>query len=683
MVDLPVEAQQEFERMAAAKSSQGSFSPELLAELEGMKQRKMAKAQGSSLLDKLGSFITGTAGGILSAGAKTALGAASLLPETAGPGLFGEGINRLSKSGETPQQAMKADLQPIIDAFNKQYGSNPVAQGFSSAVEAIPYAAGPGEVELPEALAKLASKMPRGLQSLTKAATGTLKAAPINAGYGALSYNPDETTPEKALQGALVGTAIKGAFSGAEGLVKGVSNSGKQILDALKILKEEKVPVTASDVLGPDSILENFQKNFLTNFIGSGQSTKFKRAIKAVKGKAGGVLNKLLGGEDIDFVLDNVIDRIKGRFKDDSKKSGELYDLVEEHIDKNNIPYDDPLTRQVAKDELAKLNEGAAQEGPLLENTQLRQILTKLAHEPENLNALGDRKLSKEEATRMLTGEGALPKQGKKYKPSKFAKSKIYTLMQEEKDPYTRGVYNRLYKARKADLKNIAENSGDEKLKGLMGDADKFFKEDMAKYRHKSVKPFLYDIKTPQDAFRTFVKSSVTENPKFLENFTKLLDPTDKSRIAGYMLKDAINKEDGTIKAGRWQTIWDNIGNRTKDMLFNPEDRKEIDRISKLAKLSKTAREALETPNTGVTATRGGATLASAAMISNALKDIATGNFKGAVSWGLPFVAAPVAQEVINNPAFLKIIALLKDAQERGLMKNSGAGALTNQIVGQ
>lgn len=640
MIDLPLEAQQEFEALKTRKSGQNQVPDAVLAELQGIKQRKMVKNKGflnSKPVQSFDRFGGAIGEGFQSAVAKSILGAVSNLPDS------------------KEKQRINDFWQPFINTFNQDYGDNSAAQGFSGALEALPYAAGATETELPAGIANLASKAPRGLQTLTKMATGTLKTAPINAAYGALSYNPDKSTPEKALQGALVGTAFKGALSGLTGIASSASNTSKMMLDALKTLKEEGVPVTASDVLGPGSILENFQKNVLPSFIGSGQATKFKNIINKVKGKGGDVINKLLGGEDMDFVLDNVIGRIKGRFKNDSQKSRDLYSLGEKHIEENNIPYNDPITQETAKKELNQLNEGVAQEGDLLENEKLSKVLTSLSKARDS----------------------------KQFKYSKFGKSKLYNLMDEETDPYARGVYGRLYDARKADLKNIAANSGDKKLQGLLDDADKFFNENMSKYRDEDVKPFLYDAKTPHEAFRTFVKSSVTENPQFLEKFTKLLEPEDKSRIAAHMFKRSINPTDGTVNAGTFNTTWNSIGKRTKDLLFNPEDRKDIEKVSQLANLSKTARGAAETPNTGVTALRGLSSLASITSGGHALTSLMTGNLHGALASGLPFIAAPIAQEVINNPAFLKAVALLKQAEEKGLLKKTGAPALTNIAVRQ
>lgn len=672
MINLPAEALAEIQRAKASSGANNSameLPPEVLAEIQGYKQQKMVKNKGflnSKPVQSFDRFGGAIGEGFQSAVAKTILGAISALPDS------------------KEKQRINDFWQPFINTFNQDYGDNSAAQGFSGALEALPYAAGVAETELPAGIANLASKAPRGLQTLAKMATGTLKTAPINAAYGALSYNPDKSTPEKALQGALVGTALKGAVSGLTGIASSASNTSQMILEALRTLKAEGVPVTASDVLGPGSILENFQKNVLPSFIGSGQATKFKNIINKVKGKGGDVINKLLGGEDIDHVLDNVISRVKTRFGKDSDESARLYGLVEEHINKNNIPYDDPITQNVAREELQKLDKNVAQEGPLLKNNELREHLAFFAKEPEklDLNNLGDRRLTKEEAQKMLTGESALPRPGKEYTPSKVGKGKFYQLMQKEEDPHTRGVYYKLYKARKKDLRNIAEGSNDKRLKGLIEGADKFFKEDMAKYREKAVKPFLYDKKTPHDAFRTFVRSSVTENPQFLEKFTKLLEPEDKSRLAAYMFRDSINP-DRTVNPGTFESTWNRIGNRTKNLLFNSEDRNAIQRIADLSKLSKTARGALDTPNTGVTALRGISSLASIASGGNALTSLMTGNLHGAMASGLPFIAAPIAQEVINNPAFLKAVALLKQAEEKGLLKKTGAPALTNIAVRQ
>lgn len=541
-----------------------------------------------------------------------------------------------------------------------------------------------------EGAIKILEKIPSGATS--KTIKNILKSAPGTAAVSAISADDDESISSSIEKGGAIQAGISAAFPIAGKIYeKGVSKipklissrySPSKILENLEKFKTKKVigggevPVTGGEIMGSDT-LKKYQSNVSPYIPFSGQASKFAKINNKLKQSATRIYQHFLGGNDEDYLLDDVMKNIKKSYFDAVSRSGENYHKLDAYLEKNGLFMDFKNLRSVAAELLKEYNDATRFHGAALGNSDIHNILSSYADLPEKMtesieknptlteavNSIVNLLTERSKPVTNLIGEDGLPKGvGKNMqevglnepiKYSKIAKNELNKMGDAEESAYRKRIYKSLSGALDKDIKNVTEkNSG---AKKLADKADAFYREHLAKFYDPEVTQFTIGDSHPTQIFSAFIKMGKNENPTKMEKFVNLLTKDDKKAVIAAAMKN-LKDIDGDINPYKLARFYKSLGGRTKKALLSGKENEALQLLEDRASLSQSAEKQMLDPATGNSMlTPEGMKMVKTLLGAGAAGSVA--HFLGAIKLSSILTANRAATYALNNPSVIKHIA--------------------------
>lgn len=169
----------------------------------------------------------------------------------------------------------------------------------------------------------------------------------------------------------------------------------------------------------------------------------------------------------------------------------------------------------------------------------------------------------------------------------------------ESRDRAVGGLYSRVSKEIRDDIRNQINQKGSTELKDAYKKAEKNYKNSFANYLDKNIYPYVSDTKDAESIIRQIVKPGKL-NDKFrsIEKLNKILPADQKGMLGQAYLQSAINKY-GDFDVKELSARLRALGPRQFRNLFTPEQQSAVKDFDKFSRMNSEALNRLFNPHTG------------------------------------------------------------------------------------
>lgn len=456
---------------------------------------------------------------------------------------------------KTQQQFGDANIRSpeLQAAYPKTSG---VGQFGGEMIATAPYSAlgttARGAMSLPKFLAKATAK--------NAALTGAL--APIvqpDASIGKSEANTFSNPLTLAALGA--GPALTGGKAGLDQLRKLISEKGgvatpEEVTRTMQAAGETKVPLGNAI----DSVpLKGLQSTVLPYVPFSGMAEAQQMAGKSLSNRLDDVLKNL---KPSDTETTSTASKIKSglidTYKQNRKDNKALYTNFAKSADDAGIRANTDNYKNVAQNRLNQISENET------ENPELA-----------NLTSEKDLKPFLQDILKTDT---------KSFKGSALATAKLNEAISGAKDKgdaYQIGMFNELKRALDQDIETSATNSGHPEIQQKFIDAKQHYANNVAPFEEDELYPYISGKKGSDTLLQTFVKTGQWDRPELLNKIVSKVSDPERKAIAHEYLTKSLRDVGGNTKvdADKVLTAYSRLGDRSKDTLFNADEKQKLDDI--------------------------------------------------------------------------------------------------------
>ena len=195
-------------------------------------------------------------------------------------------------------------------------------------------------------------------------------------------------------------------------------------------------------------------------------------------------------------------------------------------------------------------------------------------------------------------------------------------------DRATGGLYSRISKEIRDDVRGQISKKGSPELKKAYEEAEKNYKDSFAHYLDKEIYPYTGGDKDTESLVRAIIKpSKVNDRYRAIQKINKILPEGKRGLLGDALLQSAVDKH-GNFSINELNKILRGLGRRQYNQLFSPEKKVSIKDYEVFTGMNKEALQRMFNPKTGA---RGVSTLEKAL---GELKDIGMGGLGYAVGGG-------------------------------------------------
>ena len=370
--------------------------------------------------------------------------------------------------------------------------------------------------------------------------------------------------------------------------------SAQQLSENLRAASGTNTPL--GDVISSPRLKQRFE-NEIAPVIGSKADELYGQIENQVRGKGERALRNLetpgARNTDVNFLTESLLKAEKGKSKDiKNRLYGDLSRIAQEEGFQAKTP---------TFSALAKKNTGIIEDSELLKhNDQFRAAYKKMAPLKKTFS-------SKNSA--ILNKEGRPAATYHKYPTISEVKivanqlSKEGEKMLRSNDPTKEHLgrkYQELARAARDDIKNGIERNGSERLKQSLENADKFYREDYARFRQEDIHNLIGKGKSGQKIIKDIIQPG--KETDIFETAKRVKDilPANQKDLLGYgYLKGAINKK-GELNPRALNKRIENLGNRQFNELYGRDmTRQELLDFQNLVRMNSEALNRMHNPKTG------------------------------------------------------------------------------------
>lgn len=333
----------------------------------------------------------------------------------------------------------------------------------------------------------------------------------------------------------------------------------------------------------------------------------------------------------------------------------------------------------------SQLNQAAAKEGVITDRSNLRKVARDMQndiHADRDLAHVTDAKL-KTLIDQLAEGKTLEEMQGKhagdrvqkadqfSLKKTDFLRAELGDRAAEAFDKGNTGLglfYKRLREAAEKDIKQSIEKSGSSELKGLRDDAFKYYKDHFLEFEDPNIRKFTFGNGDSDLLVSHFLrKSTQNDRSNLLEKLTSKLTPEQKDLVSHRYFSEAM--QEGELNPMKFKTLYKKLGERQKETLFSPAQRKELSNYTSLVQKNTEPLTIMFNPKTGARNTGALPWLTSASGLGAALM---TGEpLTGLAVAGAPIVVGrPLTKYLTSEARRQKIVENIIKSRQKAPPKN-------------
>lgn len=523
-----------------------------------------------------------------------------------------KGIEKLfNKPGFADQAVL--DNSRLDEEFKQKYDNSLGSRAIAGAAEIAPLVAGGYRLALNTAplwLTKAAQTSPKAMQLLAK--WGGI--AGKNAAFGGItniaSYDPSEekSRTDKFKEGALLsGILGTGTVAGASalskafqpGLLSRIIKPGASKEQIEKNIEDlEGYPSGLGDVI-QNPKLKRFQENVLASVPFSGVQRSQMKTAEKIKSETDGILENLKPAKIEEDSNKQLYDNLMDAFDTTRNQKNALY--TERNAYADNLKGFKAVGTNLYE-EIKKLeNSLAKNEFEALVPADVRAEINKLSKigKQEKYFDIGKDKTLIEK-TRTVAPSGTMQE-------ISLAKGTLNDAWLDAKisgNTSKARVLNNLRGAIKKDIDQSITKFGDDKLKSMHNEAEKFYKEDFAPFEEPEIAKFVYKGADPDTLLSSFIKTGVNDRGNLSNKLINKLLPEDK-KLPGYSYLSRGVDDSGTkvipeANPTKVVQLYNKLGEKQQKSLFpDAADRSALNRLTNAVKLNQEALNLMFNPKTG------------------------------------------------------------------------------------
>ena len=375
----------------------------------------------------------------------------------------------------------------------------------------------------------------RGLSGLAKRA----------AAAGAYGAGQDQNP----ITAALMGMAGEGLTRGAQralrpgNLLPSTQLTPEQLADALRVAQGTETSL--GNVIENPGLKKHFE-NKIAPIPLSGANDAMQRTANVINQRGEDILSQLKGNMDTSDIGLTLRDALKSAERETRQQKNELFKKLNDAAEDAGINTDRSNMRQVAKEELGKINEDP--DLATLTDSATKKLLQDLASQKDtNEFSLKN--------TDFLRG-----KLGKKAHDAYMAgNSELGDILGSLRDAAVNDIDSSITKTNNPHLNELRDNAMD------------FYRKEWVPFEDKDIIKFTRKNEDPDLLIQAFIKNSrLSDRSRLLEKLAGKLNPEEKNLMAHSYLSNQSMKE-GNFSPLALRDAFKRLGDRQKEALFGKD----------------------------------------------------------------------------------------------------------------